>query len=487
VFLLFFHLKHRFLNLRNQNKGFSSCYHKNLYFSLYTCCVFSLTHTQNFSGIDFMKKTNNTDTRPLVGNDPLDRLINRGRYYNHYSAYLNDFQLAGEQELLMHYFYGAAGPFIDLLTYVDLGVGWSLQPVGFKDDKSGLEAKELVESEFYERDFYTTMIQFATYYLVLGRACLVKTHNQNGEFYKNAFEGVTGIDCINPLTLDIGSIRDVVGDPTGTKPFKQSDAVFFSQDRVIYRTNNNLTRHSVMGFSPLQSCMGDLRLINQFPVFRERLARKYANLYRMIKIDPEKLRSSGGSAGEAIFENRDTMQRYLDETAGYFNVQEREGGAVAVFDWLEVSESSYSGDEAKLKDIEVQTLRNIAFKLDVPLDLLMYVQVVNRSVMEVLSQVFVGKRENGPRKHVYTPVIQSIANELLLQHDIHDGYFSVEFNPFLRENFLEAARILSSVWPTGAVTRPEIRNKLGLPTKPDMGGSEWEDLDPLPPKNGERS
>ena len=53
--------------------------------------------------------------------------------------------------------------------------------------------------------------------------------------------------------------------------------------------------------------------------------------------------------------------------------------------------------------MELQTLKNISQCLDIPLDLLRYDQVVNRSVMEVLVDVFVSKQRSGARNHIYTP------------------------------------------------------------------------------------
>ena len=415
-----------------------------------------------------MKTKNNI---PSVSNDPLNSIF---RTYGGHQAHLGnnyilDFDLGNDQELLMHYMYGAAGPFIDLLNYVDLGVGWTLNPVDFASESEGLEAVEIIENELYDMDFHTTMIQFATYYLTIGRACIIKTYTLDGTFYQNEHEGITGLDCINPLTLNTESIQDAITDPTGNKPFIQQNSdgkeIIFEQSRVIFRTHNNLTRRSTWGASPLQRCITDLRLINNFSRYREGLARKYGNLYRMVTIDPQRLREGAGAAGDAIFKDAASMQQYLDDTANYFNEQERKGGTVACYDWLNLTEASFSGRDVNLNELEVQTLRNIAFKLDVPLDLLMYAQIVNRSVLEVLSEVFIGKRENGPRKHVYTPLIEEIANEILKQHDMNNGYVCVDFNPFLAKNLVEAAQIVGSLWPTGAITRPEARLQAGLPVE----------------------
>ena len=94
----------------------------------------------------------------------------------------------------------------------------------------------------------------------------------------------------------------------------------------------------------------------------------------------------------------------------------------------------------------------------------MYAQVANRSVMEVLADIFVNKQEKGPRNHIYTPIIQEIIQEILTQNNIQ-GHFTIEYNPFLSKNLLEAAQIIRDIWPTGSITTDEIRDRIGLPTQ----------------------
>lgn len=207
------------------------------------------------------------------------------------------------------------------------------------------------------------------------------------------------------------------------------------------------------------------------------MARKYANLFRVVEIDSEKLKKNSGIAGEAIFDKPGGTKEYLADTSSFFRQQEEEGSTVAVFDWQQIKESSYAGKGVNLNDIELQTLRSIAFHLDIPLDLLMYSQVVNRSVMEVLSDIFVSKRKSGARNHIYTPIIEGVANELLLMNDIDDGRLVVEYNPFLSKNLLEAAQIISSVWNTGSITPNEVRAKMDLPPLSDDKTGKTEDIE----------
>jgi hypothetical protein len=377
---------------------------------------------------------------------------------------MENYPLATDQELLSHYMYGGAGPFIDLLVYVDLGVGFNLKPVDFKDEEDGLEAVQVIEDEFHRRDFNATMMQFATYYLVLGRACLVKTYDGGGDFYFDDKSCVTGLDCINPMTLNVNSVREVMEDTTGTKEFVQQVKGLmssYSQDRVIYRANNPFNKFSVLGVSNLQRCVSDLRLLSRFPGYRDNLARKYSNLHRIFEVKTDEFGKT--ERGKSILNNPAATQSYLNEVRSHYSIQEEEGNSLFLYDWVDVKESSYAGKEVKLNDLEVQTLRNIAFKLDVPLDLLMYSQLVNRSVMEVLADVFVNKQKAGTCNYVFKPLIEDVANEILHQHEIVDGYVEMEFNPFLSKDLEKVASILKDLWPTGSLTHNEVRNELNLP------------------------
>lgn len=397
---------------------------------------------------------------PLVG---LHRSVAYSNRYN-YQSFMADYPVASDQELLTHYMYGSAGPFIDLLVYVDLGVGWSLKPVGFEDEDEGLEAVRLVEDDFYRRDFYATMMQFAVYYLVLGRACLVKTYDKLDSFYFDEKSRVSGLDCINPMTLDTASVRDVMNDTGGSKFFVQKYdgvSVCFSQDRVLYRANNIFNKFSVMGFSSLQRCIVELRLLSRFPGYREKLARKYSSLHRIFEVKTDEFGRT--ERGRAVLNDPGQSQFYLDDMHSYYASMEDKGSTLFLYDWVDVKESSYAGKEVNLNDLEVQTLRNISFKLDIPLDLLLYGQVVNRSVMEVLAEVFVNKQKSGARNYVYTPIIEGIANEILKQHKIDYGRLEVEYNPFLSDNLVETAGILKDLWSTGSITVNEIRSRLDLP------------------------
>lgn len=67
-----------------------------------------------------------------LNSDPLVGFHQVASYYTQYQEcqdYMSNYPVASDQELLSHYIYGSAGPFLDLLTYVDLGVGWTFKPI----------------------------------------------------------------------------------------------------------------------------------------------------------------------------------------------------------------------------------------------------------------------------------------------------------------------------------------------------------------------
>lgn len=215
----------------------------------------------------------------------------------------------------------------------------------------------------------------------------------------------------------------------------------------------------------MQRCISELRLLSRFPGYRESLARKYANIHRIIQIKTEEFGKT--DQGGAVLNSGQHSKEYLNDVRKYYTIEEEKGGALFFYYWMDVKESSYAGKEVNLNDLELQTLRNIAFKLDVPLDMLMYSQIVNRSVMEVLADIFVNKQAAGARNYVYTPIIEGVANEILQQREVSDGRLEVEYNPFLSRNLLEAADIIRDVWPTGSLTVNDVRSKLDLPPLSD--------------------
>ncbi|AEG18653.1 phage portal family protein [Methanobacterium paludis] len=430
------------------------------------------------------------DNPPILADDRMDQILNLIQRYDPTFRFWDIIQLldmpaANEWELILHYTRGGAGPFVDLQNYVDLGIGWTLKPKGFEDEEDGKAAQKLVEEDFRQRDFYTTMMQFGTYFRVLARSVIVKTYNGLGEFYSNPYAGVTGVDCINPMGLTDESIRNVMKDSTGTLKFQQlpidgASGPSFSQDRVIYRTQNNLSTRAVLGHSAIQRSLTDLRTLARFPHYRNKLGHIYSQIMQSVKIDTAKMGES--PLKSKIMNSWQEAKGLLNDSAKYYQKVAERGGTAAGYDWMDIEQSSFAGKEVKMVELEQQTLESIAFKFGVPLTLLAYAQsqVVNRATLEALTDVFISKQENGVRNSIYTPIIQNTAQEVLYQNDINEGHLEVSYNPFLSKDLLKAAQIVAAAWPTGAISRPEVRGELNLPAAVDLGGDEWKDMDPMP-------
>ena len=427
---------------------------------------------------------------PIMQMDPMERLLQQIQRFDpayHLQGLLTstDYPRASEFELVQHYLFGAAGPFIDLLVYVDLGVGWTYRPVGFATDEAGAKAVELAEEFSKKVKLHKSMNRFGTLYETLGRAAIVKTKDGNGCFMSDPKLSVSGIDVINPMTLTVESIYEVMVDTTGQVPFMQiglmGEVAQFDQDRVVYETQNNLNGvRSIVGISKLQRCVNDLRTLARMPLYRNKLARLYSQLMTQIKIDTTLME---GELKDSLMEDIHAQQEFLDDAADYYTEMNNKGATAATYEWMELTQSSFAGKEVKLAEVEQQTMAAIAFKIGVPLALLdmSTANVLNRATLEALVDTFVARQEKGTRKHVYKHVIEDLINEFLESQGITGGKLECVFNPFLPANLEMAAQIIQQVAPTGAITVPEIRGMIQLPPKPDSGGDDFEDIDePLP-------
>ncbi|WP_321421621.1 hypothetical protein [uncultured Methanobacterium sp.] len=106
----------------------------------------------------------------------------------------------------------------------------------------------------------------------------------------------------------------------------------------------------------------------------------------------------------------------MDDTAEFYRKQEKEGGTVVNMDWENVEQSSWTGKEVKLADLERLTMESVVFKQQVPLPILMFAPSVNRDTLETIADVFVNVLNNGTRDRIFTPIIAQTANEILLQN-----------------------------------------------------------------------
>ena len=421
---------------------------------------------------------------PIVSNDPTDRLMNMiSQYYPSFRFRnideLRSYPVMNDWELLTHALRGAAGPFIELILYVDLKVGHKLNPIGFSNEEAGLKAKELVEEQFKLMKFQRTLDKLGFFYNTLGRAVAVETRDLNGNYYIDEDLKVHGVDSFNPMTLEINSIQEVMWDTTGEKTYKQFVPqgtkfvpVTFDQHRVRYLTKNP-SDYSPYGNSDLQKCGTDLRLAVEFPHFRRKMARRYSELTTTVEVDSEKIQSTGGDEGKKVIEDFKEGRAYLDETAEFHRDLQEKSGVAAYFDWEKVVNNSWAGKEVNLQSVEDATNQRIAKQLQVPIALIDHRPDVNRDTLRTYVDTFVKEREMADRVTIYTPIIEETAANILEQNGITDGRLEVEYNPFLSKDYEMIANIISKLSQTGAITNPEIRDKMDWSKEVNLGGDEW--------------
>jgi len=429
---------------------------------------------------------------PVMSFDPVERMVqNIQRWDPSFTvdtlSSIFNYPIASDYELMRIYLYGGAKPFVDFLVYIDLGVGWTYRAVGFKDEEVGREAVKKAEEFTKKVKLAKTMNRFASLYETLGRSCIIKTKTLAGGFYSDPKQSITGIDCINPLTLDNESIKEVNKDRSGNKMYKQVDedgtTQEFAQDRVYYVTQNNLAgERSDLGVSKIQGCVASFRSLAKFPEYQSKLAKLYSEVVQTIIVDTEKME---GPLKEKMMESNEEAQKFLDETAEYYRKLARQGSIAAVFDWFEIVNTTFAGQEVNLDVVKAEVLGDIARVMGVPLALIdaASAEKLNRSVLEAIRDTIIAMQENGTRKLVYQDIIEEVVNEHLESEGVTQGKVECLFNPFLSDNLLEAAQIISLIWQTQAISRPEVRERVGEPPEVNLGGKEWEDrvdIDPMP-------
>lgn len=389
-----------------------------------------------------------------------------------------DYPTGSEEEFLRHYVLGAGGPFTDFVVGVDLGVGWEYIP-NFEDEEEGKKAKKDME-EFDEKiDLLSTMLNFGAYFEVIGRGSIVITKNALGnDFIYDEHSGITGIDCINPMSLDTNSIKLALDDPTGTIPFIQnystasgkSGTVELSQDRVIYATRNKFARHSATGVSMYQNALRELRTVVKFPRYRESIARKLANVFRHYTIDQEQIKNT--PLGRTVLADTQSEENYLLNIQNLIMQQEQRHSSIATFKWIESSEKTYGGNEPNLDVIEKQTINMLALKMGVPVNIMAYAEDVNRATLETIAEFFVQRRKHGSQKR-YKTIIEYIAN-MCMEMWGYNGTMSIKFNHFVQEN--ETAKfdrigLLNQRVPN-LLSAKEQREGIGKPEIIDYGDAD---------------
>ena len=436
----------------------------------------------------------NYDNLPFVGESE-EELVRVMRMYDPTFSWqdaeiMGDYPLGDDYTYLRQYLRGAMAPFIDFLVYVDLGVGFTVKAVGFTSEDDAKEAERLFAEWAEKIGLVTTLQQFATYREVLGRACIVLTFNANGGFYYSEEEKISGVDCINPMTLDVESIKKVMADTTGKEKYIQQPkwtnqpitnvlkdtfvSRTFDQDRVIYTTRNPLTKYSVMGVSALQNCLTDARTIAKFPRYRSDMAKKFANIHRHFKVIAEMLQQT--QFGAEILNDPVKAREFLDSIHELIKDQEEKSASIATFDFIDSNEVTYGGKEPDISGIERMTLESLGMKLGIPVSMVVFADAVNRATLDTLVDLFITKREKGVRQAVYIPLIKEIAKRFWRSEGIYEGHPEVEFMPFLSKDLNALyARLGTFYQQTQALSKTEMRAEIDYGKEMEKGPIEAED------------
>lgn len=416
---------------------------------------------------------------PIMWDDPNDQMLThmRRRYRNFGRMDLHNMQsypTVTDQELLLHYLRGVSGPFIDFITLIDVGCGFNLVPIGFESDDDGQEAKKVVEKQFDKIELDETMQRYATFGEVLGRRCIVRTYNENGNFYFNEHEMVTGIDAINPMTLDMLSVKNALHDPTGTLEFIQNtnsmgQNIKFSQDRVDYHTRGSLLKHGIWGNPASANCIMDLRTAGAAPGLRLDLMKKQANVYLHLLMDIQELLKT--PMGEKALSNWEKAEEALQQQVDAVQKQRREGGDLVSYSFLRPAEvTSIKGKDTNFSDTEENTYAVLAMKFGVPLPLVTKPESVrNRSTLEIMTDTFIRRREASGGRKEYRKLISRYAQEIKSQEGILEGYFKVEFKPFLQKDLTAVLQRMQVLYQMNSTSKTEIRRSQDMQDSIDFG------------------
>lgn len=381
---------------------------------------------------------------PIIS-DPLENVLNvltsLGYNIEDYlsdTSYSIDYPMGTEEEFLRHYVLGLGQPFTDFLTYVDAGVGFTIEPV-FKDENEGEQAKQELERYYEKIDFLNTISIDTTYFLALGRSSIVLTKNALGDgWYYNKKQDIMGIDPINPMTLTEESIKKVKNDFTGLEVYKQqysdstgeSQTIELEQDRVIYRTRNPFGRSSLTGISTYQNSLKELRELAKYPRLRGQVAWKLSNIFRHYVIDNDMIKDT--PLGKKVLNDPEEERNYLNFIQNMIMQQELRHPSIATFKWLRSEEKSFAGKEPPLDVIEKRSLDSLAFKQGVPLNLTMFGEDVNRSTLDTIGLYFIKRREKGPQNK-HRILIQDISNQTLKLWG-YEGTVKIHMNKFIEDD-----------------------------------------------------
>lgn len=419
---------------------------------------------------------------PLVLNDPGDQMVRhiKSRYpgFNQMGlSQLKSFPVVSDAEAILHYLRGVSAPFIDFITLIEIGCGINLIPMGFESDDDGHEAKKVVEKQFEKMDMDDTMLRYATFGEILGRRCNVRTYNQNGGFYYNEKEMVTGIDVINPMSLDMQSVERALYDRTGTVEFKQNlsnslgdmGTVSFSQDRVDYTISGGLMKFGVWGNPAISNCVTDLRTAASAPGLRLDLMKKQANVYMHLLMDVSEILKT--PMGKKALDDWESAEKALQSQLDEIKKQRRDGGDLLSWSFLKPAQATgIKGKDTDFSSTEENTYSVIAMKMGVPLPLITKPESVrNRSTLEIITDTFVRKREASGGRKVFRKHLMSYAQEIKAQEGILEGYFQIEFKPFLQKDLKAVLDRMNTLFMMGAASKTEVRRSQDMADAIDFG------------------
>lgn len=393
---------------------------------------------------------------------------------------LKNFPVINDNELLLHYLQGVAGPFIDFLVLIDIGCGFELIPTDFENDDDGQEAKKVVEKEFEKMDLELTMNRHACFGEILGKRSNVRTYNSAGGFYYDKKAGINGIDAINPMTWDMTSVEKVRYDRTGTipyiqkvsSPYIQETEVKIEADRVDYNVRGGILKQGVHGISALANCLMDLRTGASAPALRLELMYKQSNVYKHTHLDVAELLKT--DAGKDLLSDWEKMEKKLEEQSDMLRRQEEERKGIISYSFMKPAEIvSMSGKATDFAETEKNTYDVIAMKTGVPLALIFSdaAKTINRSSMEQIIGGVVREREsngNGGRKE-YRTLITSYAQEIKSMEGINEGYFKLKFKPFLAQDLEAILNRMIKLREVGAASKTELRRSQDMADEIDFG------------------
>ena len=427
--------------------------------------------------------SNNTaQNSPTIIADPLDQIKALLQSFGLYDALsqkflASDFPIGNEDEYMRHYLFGIGKPFINLFVFVDVGVGYTLE-VDSGDKEKDKEIVQLINDFLLRIDYQTTLIQLATFNEVLGRAALCLTKNlAEDDFYYNEFEGVTGVDIVNPMSLTRNSIRDAFNDKTGKTPFIQKwtnresgveETVDLERERVIYTTKNPFTTNATDGVSSFANCINDMRVGARFARYKAQVADKASRLHRHFQVDTDKFGKL--KQGKEILQSKSKSKSYLHHIHRMINEMNDNGSDVATMDYIDSKEVTWAGKIPDITSLEKGVFESIAIKMEIPINVMSYGKDVNRNTLEILSDVFVRRRETGSQLD-YIRITQKIINTFLEMKGITNTTVKFNFNKFLPDDINQMYLLLAefaSKLP-GMLSDTEIRRKLAMPDKIEYG------------------